>query len=274
MKIKYLGTAAAEGIPAPFCHCGVCEYARKMRGREIRTRMQAVVDDRILLDFGPDTYMHTLEHNIDLSAFEVCFITHSHSDHLFVHDILMRKENHALYHEEIHPLYIYGGAGARESFNLKEHDYITKDGRVIFKNAVAYQPIHYKNYSITPLPACHKTKDPLIYLIESGEKSLLYAHDTDYFREDVWQYLLNRNVPLNLVSLDCTEGAKHIDYHGHMNFERDALVRKRMLDLKIADEHTQFVASHFSHNGLITYRQAVESTFDFLIAYDGMEIEV
>ena len=274
MKIKYLGTAAAEGIPAPFCHCSVCEYARKMRGREIRTRTQAFVDDKILLDFGPDTYMHTLEYDLDLSAFEVCFITHSHSDHLFVHDILMRKGNHALYDKEIPPLSIYGGTGVRESFDLKEHDYITKDGRVIFKNAVTYQPIHYKNYSITPLPACHKTKDPLIYLIESGEKSLLYAHDTDYFREDVWQYLSNRNVPLDLVSLDCTEGAKHIDYHGHMNFERDALVRERMLDLKIADEHTKFVACHFSHNGLITYRQAVESTFDFLIAYDGMEIEV
>ncbi len=274
MKIKYLGTAAAEGIPAPFCHCSVCEYARKMRGREIRTRTQAIVDDKILLDFGPDTYMHTLEYDLDLSAFEVCFITHSHSDHLFVHDILMRKGNHALYDKEIPPLSIYGGTGVRESFDLKEHDYITKDGRVIFKNAVTYRPIHYKNHSITPLPACHKTKDPLIYLIESGEKSLLYAHDTDYFREDVWQYLSNRNVPLDLVSLDCTEGAKHIDYHGHMNFERDALVRERMLDLKIADEHTKFVACHFSHNGLITYRQAVESTFDFLIAYDGMEIEV
>lgn len=273
MKIKYLGTAAAEGIPAPFCHCSVCEYARKMRGREIRTRTQAIVDGKILLDFGPDTYMHTLEYDLDLSAFEVCFITHSHSDHLFVHDILMRKGNHALYDKEIHPLSIYGGAGVRKSFNLKEHDYITKDGRVIFKNAVTYQSIHYKDYSITPLPACHKTEDPLIYLIESGEKSLLYAHDTDYFREDVWQYLSNRNVPLDIVSLDCTEGAKHIDYHGHMNFERDALVRERMLKLKIADGHTKFVASHFSHNGLVTYQQAVESAFDFLIAYDGMEIE-
>lgn len=29
MKIKYLGTAAAEGVPAIFCRCEVC---RKIKG--------------------------------------------------------------------------------------------------------------------------------------------------------------------------------------------------------------------------------------------------
>ncbi len=29
MKIKYLGTGAAEGIPALFCRCAICNEARK-----------------------------------------------------------------------------------------------------------------------------------------------------------------------------------------------------------------------------------------------------
>ncbi|MBQ8533797.1 MAG: hypothetical protein IJ462_03090 [Clostridia bacterium] len=53
MKIKYLGTAAAEGIPALFCQCETCEKARKTG--IIRSRAQAIIDDCILLDFGPDT---------------------------------------------------------------------------------------------------------------------------------------------------------------------------------------------------------------------------
>ena len=36
MKLKYLGTAAAEGIPALFCRCEMCAYARKAGGKEIR----------------------------------------------------------------------------------------------------------------------------------------------------------------------------------------------------------------------------------------------
>ena len=30
MKIKYLGTAAAEGVPAIFCNCETCKEARKL----------------------------------------------------------------------------------------------------------------------------------------------------------------------------------------------------------------------------------------------------
>lgn len=55
MKIKYLGTAAAEGIPAIFCHCEICKHAREHGGKNIRTRAQALIDDKIMLDLGPDT---------------------------------------------------------------------------------------------------------------------------------------------------------------------------------------------------------------------------
>ena len=55
MKLKYYGTGAAEGIPAMFCSCDICEKSRAAAGRNIRTRSQAMVDDRLLMDFGPDT---------------------------------------------------------------------------------------------------------------------------------------------------------------------------------------------------------------------------
>ncbi len=38
MKLKYLGTAAAEGIPALFCNCKHCASARELSGKNIRTR--------------------------------------------------------------------------------------------------------------------------------------------------------------------------------------------------------------------------------------------
>ena len=48
MEIQYLGTAAAEGYPALFCSCDICKKARNAGGREIRTRTQSVVDNKIL----------------------------------------------------------------------------------------------------------------------------------------------------------------------------------------------------------------------------------
>lgn len=60
MKIRYLGTAAAEGWPALFCSCPICTQARERGGKNLRTRTQAVLDGELLIDFPPDTYCHAL----------------------------------------------------------------------------------------------------------------------------------------------------------------------------------------------------------------------
>ncbi len=60
MRIKYFGTAAAEGFPGLFCSCEACERARKAGGKNIRTRSQALIDRALLIDFPADTYMHVL----------------------------------------------------------------------------------------------------------------------------------------------------------------------------------------------------------------------
>ena len=54
MKLQFLGTSAAEGIPALFCNCPACQYAYKTGGKEIRMRAGAMLDDVIKIDFGPD----------------------------------------------------------------------------------------------------------------------------------------------------------------------------------------------------------------------------
>ncbi len=70
MKVRYWGTAAAEGIPCAFCGCKVCAEARKKGGRYIRTRSQALVDDSLLIDFNADTYTHSLHYRFDLSKMQ------------------------------------------------------------------------------------------------------------------------------------------------------------------------------------------------------------
>jgi glyoxylase-like metal-dependent hydrolase (beta-lactamase superfamily II) len=90
MKITYYGTAAAEGIPGLFCKCRVCENARKVKGKEIKTRSQALVDDKILIDFPADTYMHALNYGLPLEDIHTCIVTHSHMDHLYERELWCR----------------------------------------------------------------------------------------------------------------------------------------------------------------------------------------
>ena len=81
MDILFMGTAAAEGIPALFCECEMCKYARKHGGKEIRTRSGALIDGKIKLDFCPDSLKHMLDYDIDYTHMKTLLVTHTHEDH-------------------------------------------------------------------------------------------------------------------------------------------------------------------------------------------------
>ena len=91
MKLKYLGTAAAEGYPAMFCDCENCRRALKEKGKNIRSRSQAIIDNELLIDFPCDTYYHCMLNGINLHDIHNCLITHVHRDHLYPVDFLYFK---------------------------------------------------------------------------------------------------------------------------------------------------------------------------------------
>lgn len=273
MKIKYWGTAAAEGVPAVFCKCEVCRYARRMKGREIRTRSQAVIDDELLMDFGPDTFMHMLQYDFDLADVRYCLITHSHEDHLLIPDLSYRKAGFANLPQDIPPLVVCGGAGVKQALRPDDKGRVTADGRVIFRLFEAYKAYEIAGYKVTPLPAIHGTLDPLVYIIEKQGKVLLYGNDTGIFAEDTWEFLRQSGIVFDVVSLDCTAGKLSIDYKEHMNFERNLYMKSRMEELHLVRPDTIFISTHFSHNGEMTYKDAVVygEKHGLMIAYDGME---
>ena len=81
MKLTFLGTAAAEGMPALWCECPTCAEAKKLGGKEIRRRCSYLLDGDTLIDFGPDAFWQSIEFNIDLTAIDRIVFTHAHSDH-------------------------------------------------------------------------------------------------------------------------------------------------------------------------------------------------
>ena len=78
MKILFMGTAAAEGVPALFCQCSHCRYAWEHGGKEIRGRCGAMIDGRLKIDFGPDSYAHMLKYHLDYLSMRALLITHAH----------------------------------------------------------------------------------------------------------------------------------------------------------------------------------------------------
>lgn len=276
MKIRYLATGASEGIPAVFCHCPICRAARRDGGRNIRTRAQAIIDGRLLLDFGPDTFMHSLQYGIDLADVRDCLITHAHPDHLYVEDVMARRRSRANLEPGTPCLNLYGGQGVREALNPDEQGFITKDRSVRFTMLEGCKRVKIGGYTVVPLQAVHSTVSPYVYVIQDAVTSILYGHDTDFLEEETWAFLEREKFRFDLVSLDCTEGKKHIDYPGHMNFERIGMFCKRMRELGLIESNTTVVANHISHNGLVGHDEAVKigDEMGVVVAYDGLELSI
>ena len=275
MNIRYLGTAAYEGVPSLFCECRVCRRSKEEGGRNLRSRSQALVDGQLLLDFNPDTVWHSQKYGLDWSNIRNCLITHSHSDHLYPEDVEIAAENYSNLHNTL-------------------HFYAAKDGYEKLK-AIVGKPnmgggataelieagkeftLSGGEYTVLPLRANHEpSTSPVIYAIRRGEKRMLYAHDTGVFFEDAWQGL-RKFGKFDFVSLDCT-GCLGIGgewRNGHMSLKTNLEVLERMRGEGIADESTIVVLNHFSHNGGQTYGEmcAEAEKFGLIVAYDGLEIE-
>ena len=278
MEIQYLGTAAAEGIPGIFCNCDTCVEARKRGGRNLRTRSQALIDGKLLIDFPADTLAHCYSYGINLTEIKHCLLTHTHQDHLYCEDLAMRVPGFSDQGTE-KPFTFYGLPGAM----LKINSYINSKvfeakGIVEVVPMELFQPMQIGEFKVTPLKALHDfASHPAFYLIENAEgKRLLYAHDTNYFCDEAWEYFEKNPVRLDFVSLDCTEAnVPKMGYVGHMNLKDNVRVKNRLTQLGCADDKTVFCSNHFSHNGVgVLFEEfSVEAQKEgFLTSYDGMKV--
>ena len=274
MKIKYLGTAAYEGIPSLFCQCETCRKSLELGGKNLRSRSQAIINDDLLLDFPPDTVWHFQRFGLDWRKITNCLITHSHSDHFYPEDIQMIRRDYC--HVSDYRINYYGGDSIYQTLNNiieKEKDKYLDMSITKVSAGKIYQ---VGKYMVMPLNANHGLEStPLFYAISDGTKKVLYAHDTGYFSEESWNYLKGFG-KFDLVSLDCTGATQSGWVNGHMCVETNIKIIQKMKDLGLIDDNTKKVINHFSHNGQATYDETYEYVKDLgiIVSYDGLEIEI
>lgn len=275
MKIKLYGTAAAEGIPALFCNCEVCLNASKVGGKEIRTRSQSLINDAILIDFPGDTFLHKAYHGLPLSDLEHLIITHSHHDHFFGEDLMMRMTGYSNHLKGV--MNVYGNEVVQGMFDRAQNlEGFTDEDHLKFHLVNELDQIEIEDVIITPLLADHALNEKCFILdIKQGDKRILYGHDTGRFPDSVWEYFKEQDLVYNLVLLDCTHQKVRVQ-RNHMSFYDAIEMKERMMNEHFADEKTEFVLTHFSHNGGCTHEETVQWADEngFICAYDGIEFNI
>ena len=282
MKIQYWGTAAAEGVPGIFCDCETCRLARQYKGRKIRMRSQVLVNDDLLIDFGPDTYYNSLRFDYNMTYLKDIIITHPHEDHLYSEEFEHRLPGFSpVINNPV--LTVHASEDTFEAIRrvTDRIPYFKGQDRIAFDPFTPYVTKKVGRYNITALPAEHGTATPFVYLVEEGEKSFLLLNDTGIPSDGVYQYLIGRGIVLDVISFDTTYGfedvvAKYGKADHHMGLLDNVVVRDFLKANGVADEHTVCIATHYSHNGIdVDYDKMCKHTDDygFINAYDGMELE-
>ena len=285
MKLVFLGTAAAEGIPGLWCGCAICREARKRGGRDIRRRCSYLIDDDTMVDFGPDSFDQMRMADINLAELKRIIFTHAHEDHLSPAQFLYRRSPGFCVNV---PEYRLDVLGSRRTLRELVRGVLSTNtptlNAVDFFDYLRLNPITVAegewaksgDVEVLPVPASHAPgMEAMIYAIRRGGRTVLIANDTGWLTDEAWAML--DGVKFDAAVIECTIGFRNPDANKtHQGFNTTVKFREKLIDMRCLAPDAPAYVTHFSHNGLGLYEelQARFSQYGMIVAYDGLAIEI
>lgn len=203
-----------------------------------------MIDERILIDPGPDVAQQAARFGIDLRPVTHWLITHGHDDH--VEPLLLLMRDWVLPDA---PLTIWGPPMALEALT----HWLRPGGSVTL---IACSPgsahalaIDGVEYSITAHRADHYAaghgdalaREALLWSVESAGHSFLYATDTGP-RPSI------EGGPFDCVAVDCTFGPKTDHGTGHLDFDSLPPLLRTWRTGNVLSDHSRVIATHIGHH--------------------------
>lgn len=272
MRLQLLGTAAAEGWPAPFCTCEACEEARRRGGANIRTRSGALLDDDFKIDLCADTLVQMQRHGRHLAKIKTLVFTHQHSDHI-APDELTWASKPFTNTPPLNPIEIFANKEALAILRDKFPDPARQN--LEYQQLSALEEVTTaQGDKILPMPADH-VAGAFVLRIQRGGKTIFYGHDSGLYPPETLNALSDGTL-LDIALFDCTNGGAPSSNRGHMGIEGVVQMAAELRSRGAVTDKTRLIATHFSHNGKLCHE---ELTRAFLphgieVAFDGMVIEV
>ena len=255
MRIKFLGTGAAEGIPAINCDCPHCRRAREEGGKLVRERsciLFSLPGYELLMDTPPGI-LDLLAKN-EVTRIDGIFLTHEHFDHAGgLEEFLYWKKDVDLF-------------TAKETYRaLRKEEWGGRLSEIAFH--ILYRPgmiIRFDDFFIVPFLVLHGVPTYGLMLRE-GEKKIVCTSDSA-LRFSNYARCLMAGADLLIVNTPYFINPPH---EAHIGVP-DAIKLKGGVGAK------KLILTHFNHYNkphdeleeYISQFEGVEA------AYDGMEVEV
>lgn len=243
MKVHLLGTAAADGWPNPFCRCSSCQDLRN--NGVIRAQSSALIDEKVLVECGPDLARSAERHGAVLDKIEHLIVTHGHWDHASGIPLLIRQ-----WAKVDTPLNVIAPPLALRAL---QH-WVAENSRIEWIEAMPFRPIPIGDYIVVPLLGNHEAfgESGILPLITDGEVFILWATDTGPIPDETIRALSTH--PLDLVLLDETWGELAGPHQDHLNLNSFSEAISQLRRCGAITEKTHVAPIHMSHRNPPTKR--------------------
>jgi phosphoribosyl 1,2-cyclic phosphate phosphodiesterase len=202
MRISFLGTGAAGGVPLYGCACSACQRGHLQAAHQ-RRPCSALVEDgetRLLLDAG----LMDLHARFAPGTLSAILLTHFHPDH--VQGLFHLRWGRGT------PIPVYAPPDPEGCADLTKHP-----GLLDFQRLAEFEPLVIGSLTVTPLPMIH-SKPTFGYAIENAQGArFAYLTDTAGLPPSTEKFLLAWS-PTGLA-LDCSHppraqpGRNHNDWN-------------------------------------------------------------
>lgn len=273
VRLTFLGTAASEAYPVPFCACRNCQGAREAGGPSLRKRSHAILNDDLLIDLCPDLIASSQQHAIPLANVRYVLQTHEHDDHLDPVLLTLRTPHYGVHGAPRLDVFATGGAlafakldpAAAERLNVAVHP------------VLPFATFDAGPYRVTAVRAAHAPEKmvALLYLIERDRATLFYATDTGPFGDETWTALGRFGKSVDAVAMDHTFGYGAAS-SGHLNADQFVEQLERMRAMGLVGARTRVLAHHIAHHSNPPHEELsrLAARRGYEVAHDGLVVDL
>lgn len=311
MKVTFLGTAAAEGVPQLWCRCDYCQLARQRGGKNVRYRTATLINDDLLIDVGPDLPASAARFGLDLAAVRALLVTHPHYDHLEPDSLRSRGRywggtalplltvyassaslalfgddaEFASLHMEPRPIAPF------QQFEIVTGGEMVSDPRLPHSAEFPATPV--RRYAVWTLAAAHSLPDDeaMLFVIRqtagpevpdgAETTALFYGTDTGSFPEATWaalDRLAAQGVRFGAAVVDSTFGLGRDlkQPGGHLTIQQMVEHQRALARRGLLTDTAQRLAIHFSHYFTPPHDEllALLAPEGITPAYDGLTVTI
>lgn len=285
----FLGTAAAENFPNPFCHCQTCERARQSKdSRNIRRRSSFQLDSENLIDFNADSLHAINQFHSSLTDLKNLFITHIHEDHFDYWNMEFPNMSET----PCAPLRLFASleaaAGLKQACSLfrkapfaqMQRQFLEMEKVYEIYPLPFYQTAKVDHMLVTPMKGRHNGffngEKSANYVLERPSDTLMYACDTGRFYEETFEWLAKKR--LDILIIEGSFGLrKEPPDCGHMTLESLTDTLEQLFSQNTLDHASRIYVTHIAHKGGLLheeYESILQQRFgtNIQLAYDGLTI--